>query len=48
MEILYNSHHMLTRRYLLQVSKELSYQHDQQIKISLWNKGSKIKVKKLI
>lgn len=38
---------MLTRRYLLQVNKELRHQNDQEIKISLWNKGTKMKLEKI-
>lgn len=38
---------MLTRRYLLQVNKMLRHQNDQEIKISLWTKGTKMKLEKI-
>lgn len=39
---------MLTSRHLLQVVKELRHQNDPEIKIFLWNTGTKMKLEKLI
>lgn len=38
---------MITKRFFLQVNKELRYQNDQEMKISLWNKGTKIKLENI-